>query len=209
MARKGGRFWDHPLATSFLNDPGWITYFWLKVGWQGSGRGPELHIIGEGRVLRACSPCCDREGENLEAAKVQPQNFPRGVAGCWSFPAHLGFPPAWGARSTSHTNQQLHPLPIRHTYALLSFTELSLTSVENTDDAYSPHCHYPLPQRLIRSYLLKLTEMKRQLGVYKYKRKHNSFAREKVLGLYSKNYFQLTPSTPPVSKNQFVGYFVA
>lgn len=35
------------------------------------------------------------------------------------------------------------------------------------------------------------------------------FAREKVLRLYSKNYFQLTPSTPSVSKNQFVGYFVA
>lgn len=33
--------------------------------------------------------------------------------------------------------------------------------------------------------------------------------REIVLRLYSKNYFQLTPSTPSVSKNQFVGYFVA
>lgn len=32
---------------------------------------------------------------------------------------------------------------------------------------------------------------------------------EIVLRLYSKNYCQLTPSTPLVSKNLFVGYFVA
>lgn len=41
------------------------------------------------------------------------------------------------------------------------------------------------------------------------KKIYELFAREKVLRLYSKNYFQLTPSTPSVSKNQFVGYFVA
>lgn len=44
------------------------------------------------------------------------------------------------------------------------------------------------------------------------KKIHNLFARvlrEIVLRLYSKNYFQLTPSTPSISKNQFVGYFVA
>lgn len=38
---------------------------------------------------------------------------------------------------------------------------------------------------------------------------YDSYAREKVLRLYRKNYFQLTPSSPSVSKNQFVGYFVA